>query len=115
MHKTIKQSIARSRRHARIRARAIGSSARPRLSVFKSNRYMVAQLIDDAKGATLLSGSTMGLKGTKTESARALGETLGKALKEQGIKAVVFDRGGFRYTGRVAAVADGVRTQGIDF
>lgn len=106
----------RSRRHRRIRAKVAGTAERPRLAVFKSLAYMYAQLIDDTKGVTLAAASDMGLKGkTKTERARLAGEALAKAAKEKKITEVVFDRGGFIYTGRVRAFAEGAREGGLSF
>jgi large subunit ribosomal protein L18 len=95
------------RRHARIRAKVKGTEVRPRLAVYKSNRYMEAQLIDDTKGRTLVAG--------KMDDAAKLGEDIAKRAKAAGISAVVFDRGGFRYTGRVAALADAARKGGLNF
>lgn len=112
----LSKSEQRTRRHRRIRAKVIGTSERPRLAIFKSNSYLYAQLIDDTKGATLAAVSDMGLKGkTKTERAKLAGTALAKSAKEKGMKAVVFDRGGFIYTGRVRAFADGAREGGLVF
>lgn len=106
----------RTRRHRRIRAKVSGTSERPRLAIFKSNSFIYAQLIDDTKGTTLASTSDMGLKGkTKTERAKLAGAILAKNAKEKGLQAVVFDRGGFIYTGRVRAFADGAREGGLAF
>jgi large subunit ribosomal protein L18 len=113
MIKSIFKSQSRTRRHNRIRARVIGSRARPRLSIYKSNRYLHAQIIDDESGKTLISGSTKGLKVKKTDAARELGAQLATKAKAAGITAVVFDRGGFRYTGRVATLATAVRENGL--
>ena len=113
MNKKTAKNQNRTRRHARIRSRVIGSSVRPRLAVYKSNRYMHLQIIDDAAGKTLLAGTTKGMKAKKTEAAQELGAALAKQALAAGIKALVFDRGGFRYTGRVATVADAVRKAGI--
>lgn len=115
MNKASEKQQQRTRRHARIRAKVKGSSARPRLSVYKSNRYLTAQLIDDEKGVTLAAGSTKEAKGKKTDAAVWLGAELAKRAKEKGIAEVVFDRGGFRYTGRVAAVAKAAREGGLKF
>jgi large subunit ribosomal protein L18 len=111
--KTIIKTQSRDRRHARIRSRVIGSASRPRLAVYKSNRYVHAQIIDDAAGKTLVAGSTKGMKAKKTAAARELGADLAKRAKAAGITAVVFDRGGFRYTGRVAILAEAVREAGL--
>lgn len=106
----------RTRRHRRIRAKVSGTSDRPRLAIFKSNSFIYAQLIDDTKGATLASASDMGLNGkTKTERAKLAGIALAKSAKENGLHAVVFDRGGFIYTGRVRAFAEGAREGGLAF
>ncbi|OIP65221.1 MAG: 50S ribosomal protein L18 [Candidatus Yonathbacteria bacterium CG10_big_fil_rev_8_21_14_0_10_43_136] len=116
------KSEQRTRRHNRIRAKVSGTSERPRLAIFKSNSYIYAQIIDDTKGVTLSSVSDMGmgLKGdkknmTKTERAKLAGEALAKGAKAKGLSAVVFDRGGFIFTGRVRAFADGAREGGLVF
>ena len=107
----------RIRRHNRIRARVQGTPVRPRLAVYKSNRYLHAQIIDDTAGKTLVSGSTQLLaKGTKKmEGAKALGADLAKRATAAGITKVVFDRSGFRYTGRVAQLAQAARDAGLQF
>jgi len=112
----IKQ-IVRARRHARIRARVSGSAARPRFTVYKSNRYLHAQIIDDVQGKTLVSGSTKTIAAgkKKMDAANLLGTTLAKKALAAGITAVVFDRGGFRYTGRVAMLAESARKAGLIF
>lgn len=110
------KSEQRTRRHKRIRAKVSGTSERPRLAIFKSNSYIYAQLIDDTKGATLAAVSDMGIKGkTKTECAKIAGEALAKAAVAKGLAAIVFDRGGFIYTGRVRAFAEGAREGGLAF
>lgn len=117
----MKQSIistSRERRRKRIRSKISGTSERPRLSVYKSNAYMYAQLIDDATGITLAAASSMSTKGkklNKTESAKAVGVELAKLAKAKNITKVVFDRGGFIYTGRVKALADAAREGGLEF
>jgi large subunit ribosomal protein L18 len=111
--KSITKRANRISRHARIRSRVIGTASRPRLAVYKSNRYVHAQLIDDEAGKTLVSGTTKGMKAKKSAAAGELGKDLAKKASAAGIKAVVFDRGGFRYTGRVAMVAEAVRAAGI--
>lgn len=105
------------RRHARIRATVQGTAERPRLSVFRSNKHFQAQLIDDDKGVTMLAVSDLKMKkkGTKQEHATFLGEELAKKAKEKGIVKVVFDRGGFRYHGRLHAFADAARRGGLAF
>ena len=105
----------RIRRHNRIRSKVAGTAARPRLCVFKSNRYLHAQIIDDTQGKTLVAGTTKGMKDKKTAAALKLGEDLAKRAKGAGITKVVFDRGGFRYTGRVAILADAARKGGLEF
>ena len=85
------------------------------MAVYKSNRYLHAQIIDDAAGKTLVAGSTKGLKAKKIDAARELGADLAKRAQAAGIKAVVFDRGGFRYTGRVAVLANAAREAGLTF
>ena len=109
---------ARKIRHQRVRKRISGTPERPRLVVTRSNRHMVAQVVDDTKGITLVSASTLqadfaGFEGTKTEAAKKVGELIAEKAKAAGITAVVFDRGGNKYTGRVAAVADGAREGGL--
>ncbi|NMN00271.1 50S ribosomal protein L18 [Bifidobacterium sp. DSM 109958] len=112
------KKVALQRRHARLRKKIVGTPERPRLVVTRSNRHMVAQIVDDTKGVTLVSESTLhndfqGFEGTKTEAAKHVGELLAKKAQEAGITAVVFDRGGNKYTGRVAAVAEGAREGGL--
>jgi large subunit ribosomal protein L18 len=105
---------ARIRRHARVRKTISGSAQRPRLAVYRSNRHIYAQLIDDEQARTLVAASdreTAG--GTKTEAAKAVGELLAERAKQAGIETAVFDRGGRLYHGRVAAVADGAREKGL--
>jgi large subunit ribosomal protein L18 len=112
-------SEARARRHRRIRGKVIGSAERPRLTVFRSNRGIEAQLIDDAAGKTLASASHLGLpksfKGDKSAQAEAVGKALAAAAKKAGVEACVFDRGGYLYHGRVKALADGAREGGLKF
>ncbi len=116
MTKTLSKSEQRNRRHRRIRSKVSGTAERPRLAIFKSLKYIYAQLIDDANRVTLAGASDMGLKGkTKTERAKLVGEALAKVAKIKGISSVVFDRGGFSYTGRVRALASGAREAGLVF
>ena len=116
MNKAITKKQQRTRRHARIRSKIFGSASRPRLSIYKSNRYLHVQLVDDEKGATLAAGSTSEAKGKrKTDAAAWLGLEIAKRAKEKGIGEAVFDRGGFRYTGRVAAIAEAARKGGLAF
>ncbi|MFA7309998.1 MAG: 50S ribosomal protein L18 [Candidatus Paceibacterota bacterium] len=106
----------RDRRHARVRAKVIGTPARPRLSVYKSNTRLSAQLIDDSAGTTLVSVSSATEKGkTPRERAEQAAVTLAKKAGEKGVKAVVFDRGGFQYVGTIKAFADAARAAGLEF
>ena len=112
------KAIARARRHLRLRKKGVGSAGRPRLVVTRSTRHMVAQVVDDAVGRTLVSASTLeadlrGFDGDKTAKARRVGELVAERAKAAGIEAVVFDRGGNKYHGRVAAVAEGAREGGL--
>ena len=112
------KGIKRARRHLRVRKRVSGTAARPRLVVTRSTRHMVAQVVDDTRGVTLASASTLeadlrALDGDRTAKARRVGELLAQRAKEAGIAAVVFDRGGYRYHGRIAALADGAREGGL--
>ena len=116
--KTIKNKtvIKRDRLHKRIRARVSGTDTRPRLSVFRSNKFMYAQIIDDTLGKTLVAVNDAQEKtGNKIDRARGIGEKLAQLAKTSGITSVVFDRGGFRYTGRIAALAEGARAGGLQF
>ncbi len=104
----------RIRRHTRIRTIISGTATRPRFSVFKSNKYLYAQLINDTVGNTLLAANSQGIKkGTALEKAKEVGITLAKLAVEKKIKEAVFDRGGFRYTGKIKAIADGAREGGL--
>ena len=106
----------RTARHRRIRMRVTGTAERPRLSVYRSNASIYAQLIDDTTGLTLASAHDMeAKKGTKIEHARQVGEEIAAKATKAGIKTVVFDRGGFLYTGRIAALADAAREGGLLF
>ena len=116
------RAIARTRRHARVRKNLAGTASRPRLNVFRSLSGIYAQVIDDQAGHTLVSASTVdkdlrekvkGLK--KSEQAKLVGKTVAERAKDKGIEAVVFDRGGYRYVGRVKALADGAREGGLQF
>lgn len=104
-------------REKRVRAKVKGSSERPRLSVFRSNRHLYAQLIDDAQGKVLAAASDKNVKGKKpqAELARLVGKELARTAKEQGIAKAVFDRGGYRYHGKVKALAEGAREAGLQF
>ena len=104
------------RRHKKIRAKVFGTSEKPRLSVFKSNKYIYGQLINDDKAETILSLSSMKVKGkTFMERCTETGKEIAKLAKTKKIEAVVFDRGGFKYVGRVKAFADGAREGGLKF
>ena len=110
---------ARLRRHRRVRGKVSGTAERPRLAVFRSNRGIFAQLVDDDAGRTLAGASWTGLaksfKGDKTAQAAEVGKSLAAAAKKAGIETVVFDRGGYLYHGRVKALADGAREGGLQF
>jgi large subunit ribosomal protein L18 len=114
---TVIKKEKRMRRHARVRSLVSGTAARPRLAVFRSNRFMYAQLIDDLAQTTLVSAADMGsdMTGNKVSRAESVGTELAKRAKAAGITAVVFDRGGFKYTGRVKALADAARAAGLQF
>lgn len=112
------KQVARKRRHQRLRKKIVGTAARPRLVVTRSTRHITAQVVDDAVGHTLASASTIeaglrDLTGDKTAKARRIGEIVAERARAKGIEAVVFDRGGNKYHGRVAAVADGAREGGL--
>jgi large subunit ribosomal protein L18 len=116
------RAVARERRHVRVRKTVFGSTERPRLSIFRSTSEIYAQVIDDIDGRTLISASTIDpelrkqVKGKKKiEQARMVGKAVAERAKSKGIEMVVFDRGGFRYTGRVKALADGAREGGLQF
>jgi large subunit ribosomal protein L18 len=116
--KTQASAAGRARRHLRVRKKVTGSAIRPRLVVNRSARHMFAQIVDDTVGQTLAAASTLdadvrGVDGDKTAKARRVGELLAQRAKDAGIAAVVFDRGGYRYHGRVAALADGAREGGL--
>lgn len=107
----------RSIRHRRVRKRVEGTASRPRLSVFRSNKQIYVQLIDDLAGRTLVAASSIevGAGDDKKATATAVGEAVAKKATASGIKQVVFDRAGYKYHGRVQALADGARTGGLDF
>jgi|SRR5579875_3177157 len=114
------KNAVRKKRHARVRAKLSGTSARPRLNVFRSNKHIYAQLIDDTKGVTLVSASTLdkelSLESTSNiEAAQKVGELVAKRAVEKGISSVVFDRGGYLYHGRIQALADAARENGLQF
>jgi len=113
----------RKRRHLRVRARVFGTPERPRLNVFRSNKHIYAQIIDDTRGHTLVAASTVEQEvrerfpnpHPKVEEARVVGQVIGERALAKGITKVVFDRGGYKYHGRVKALADGARAAGLQF
>ncbi len=112
------KTAARSRRHLRVRKQVTGTAARPRLVVSRSSRHVFVQVVDDTAGRTLASASTMEtdvrtLDGDKTSKAKKVGELVAERAKAAGVESVVFDRGGNKYHGRVAAIADGAREGGL--
>jgi large subunit ribosomal protein L18 len=114
----INRDAIRQRIHARIRAKVAGTGERPRLSVYRSLNHIYAQLIDDQKGETLVAASTLALKlkaGGNVAAAKEIGKAIAEKAVAQGIKKVVYDRGGFLYHGRIKAVADAAREAGLDF
>jgi large subunit ribosomal protein L18 len=118
--RTASRAASRTRRHLRVRKKVQGTPQRPRLVVTRSTKHMFAQIIDDLAGHTLASASTLDAtlrtaEGDKTAKARKVGELLAERAREAGISAVVFDRAGHRYHGRIAALADGAREGGLDF
>ncbi|HET7078474.1 MAG TPA: 50S ribosomal protein L18 [Chloroflexia bacterium] len=111
---------SRAKRHRRVRATVVGTSARPRLNVFRSLKHIYAQVIDDSTGHTLAAAGTLdkdlrGQDGTKTVDAQAVGRLVAQRAIDAGIKQVVFDRGGYQYHGRVKALAEAAREAGLDF
>lgn len=123
MSKTQERAVRRKRAHFRVRARVSGTGDRPRLSVYKSSKYIYAQVIDDLKGETVAQASSAepGLReryeggGDSRAAAKLIGETVAERAREKGIERVVFDRGGYIYHGRIKAVADGAREKGLEF
>ncbi|MDO4478867.1 MAG: 50S ribosomal protein L18 [Lachnospiraceae bacterium] len=118
----VSRSAVRAKKHYRLRGHLSGTAERPRLCVFRSNKHMYAQIVDDTKGVTLVSASTLqadvkdGLAYTDTvEAASKLGSVIGKKAVDQGITEVVFDRGGFIYQGKVKALAEAAREAGLTF
>jgi large subunit ribosomal protein L18 len=117
---TTKKRVSRRKRHLRIRKHIVGTATKPRLSVYRSNSHIYAQLIDDRAGHTLVAASSLedGVtkgEGGKTGLARQVGTLIGERATKAGITTCVFDRGGNRYAGRVAALAEGAREAGLDF
>ncbi len=118
MATTITKKALRSRRHARVRAKVSGTAERPRLAVFKSNKHLYAQVIDDTRGHTLVAASdaTTGLSGNALmKAAVAIGTKIAGDARKQGITAIVFDKGGYPYAGSVKALADAAREGGLTF
>jgi large subunit ribosomal protein L18 len=123
MIKKSDKNKARVKRHLRVRKKIEGTSARPRLNIFRSSKHMYAQIIDDVQGVTIAAASTVDKdlgdgvisNGGNVESARKVGELIAKRAKEKGVDQVVFDRGGYLYHGRVQALADAAREAGLDF
>ena len=123
MANTQQRSVRRERAHRRVRARVSGTGERPRLSVYKSSKYIYAQVIDDLKGETLAQASSAepDLRaryeggGDSRAAAKVIGETVAQRAREKGVERVVFDRGGYIYHGRIKAVADGAREAGLQF
>ncbi len=107
--------VKKEKRHKKIRSRVSGTSERPRLFVLRSNTHIYASLINDAEGKTLLSIWDKDLKGTKTEKAEKIGETIAREAQAKKIDLVVFDRGGYKYHGRVKALAEAARKGGLKF
>jgi len=113
--------VGRLKRHRRVRVRVSGLPARPRLSVFRSLQHIYAQVIDDTRGTTLVAASSLepalrdSLQGPKAERAKAVGRLVAERARARGIQAVVFDRGGYLYHGRVQALADAAREAGLEF
>ena len=113
---TLKKVKSRQQRHLRVRRRIIGSAERPRLAVYRSNRHTYAQLIDDVEGRTIASASTLesdASGGAKADAAKRVGTLLAERAKAAGVATAVFDRGGFRFHGRVREVAEGAREAGL--
>lgn len=116
MNTTSQKTAKRDRRHTRIRARITGTESRPRLAVFRSNRFIYAQLINDEVGKTIVAADSRSAKGkTARERAAEVGRIIGEGAKGKGIEKIVFDRGGFQYQGAIAALADGAREAGLIF
>ncbi|MRX72529.1 50S ribosomal protein L18 [Bacillus lacus] len=116
----VSKNETRKRRHARVRAKLVGTAERPRLNVFRSNKHIYAQLIDDANGVTVASASTLdkdlSLESTANlEAAQKIGQLVAERAVEKGVKSVVFDRGGYLYHGRIQALADAAREAGLEF
>ncbi|MEK7604793.1 MAG: 50S ribosomal protein L18 [Patescibacteria group bacterium] len=114
-HKPTTTRELRVRRHARVRARVIGTAQRPRLAVFRSNRFISAQLIDDSAGKTVAAAHGRAFAGTQSAQAKEVGAAIAQLAKNAGITSVVFDRGGYRYAGQIKTLADAAREKGLIF
>ncbi|MGD0328420.1 MAG: 50S ribosomal protein L18 [Minisyncoccia bacterium] len=114
-HKPVTNKELRERRHQRVRAIVKGTALRPRLTVYRSNRFVSAQLVDDIAGKTIASAHGREFKGPQSTQAKAVGEAIAKAAKTAGITSIVFDRGGYRYGGQVKTLADAAREGGLIF
>jgi len=115
MEKAKQKTVSRAKRHHRLRHNVSGTATRPRLAVFRSNKFVYAQLIDDEAGKTIAAADSRKETGSRLESAKAVGNTIAKKAADAKITEVVFDRGGFRYMGIIAAVADAAREGGLKF
>ncbi|MEX2369059.1 MAG: 50S ribosomal protein L18 [Candidatus Paceibacterota bacterium] len=117
MTNTSQKTARRQKRHRRIRARVVGTIEKPRLSVYRSNKHMYAQLINDETGETIVAASSLelGLEEPLMQAAKTVGKTIAERGKEAGISTVVFDRGGYNYTGRIETLADSARDNGLKF
>ena len=112
---SVKSNTNRTQRRSRIRSKIFGTAKRPRLSIYRSNKYMYAQLVNDEQGKTLVSASTLKSDNQSATTASQVGQTIAQKALKLGIKTVVFDRGGYKYHGQVKAVADSVREAGLKF
>ena len=115
MKTTLSKAQSRAKRHNRLRHKITGTADRPRLAIFRSNKFVYAQLIDDVTGTTIAAADSRNEKGTRLEGAQAIGAAIAKKAADKKITEVVFDRGGFQYMGIVAAVADAARAEGLKF
>lgn len=114
-HKSTTKNEQRARRHARIRARISGTRTRPRLAVYRSNRFISAQLIDDTVGETLAASHGRAFTGSQSSQAALVGADIAKKAKAAGVGTIVFDRGGYRYAGQIKALAEAARATGLAF
>ncbi|PDP86111.1 50S ribosomal protein L18 [Glycomyces fuscus] len=118
--RTTKRATSRARRQFRVRKKVVGTAERPRLAVFRSSKHIVAQVIDDTRGHTLAAASSVeadlrGTEGTKSDKSVKVGQLIAERAKAAGVSAVVFDRGGNQYAGRIAKLADAAREGGLEF